>query len=95
MTKKDYRYEKLLEIYFTFLLNGGPDALNHYTMGKHTEGWKLPLEDIYLQVGVYQEINFQLKYILIEIVVINSDDSVPTSKEHGFGFAEFFTFLMG
>lgn len=37
LTKKDYRYEKLLKIYFPLLLSGGPDTLNHYTMEKHTE----------------------------------------------------------
>lgn len=47
LTKKDYRYEKFLKIYFTLLLNGGPDTLNHYTVGEHTECWKPPLEDIY------------------------------------------------
>lgn len=33
LIKKEYRYKNLLKIYFTLLLNGGPDTLNHYTMG--------------------------------------------------------------
>lgn len=62
--------------------------------GKHTKCWKPFLEDIYQQVGVYQGIYFQLKYILLEILEINSDDSVH-QQITWIWFSEFFTFLMG
>lgn len=76
LTQKDYRYGKLLKIYFILLLNGCPDTLNHYAMGKHTDFWKPPLEDSYQQAGVCQGTCFPLKHLLLLVLQINSDGSI-------------------